>query len=65
MKTSSPAEAKQGMTFDITCSQNTEQQAVQNLTFAQHRPNMVTISVRIKKIPYRKANQAFKKDRSL
>lgn len=35
MKTPSPGEAKQGMTFDIARGQNTEKQAIQNLIVAQ------------------------------
>jgi microcystin-dependent protein len=46
----SPGEAKQGMTFDITCSQNIQQQTLQNWNVPKHRRNMVAISTRNKKI---------------
>jgi hypothetical protein len=51
LKTSSAGEAKQEMTFDITCNQNIPQQALQNLIVAKHGRNMVTISTRNKKFP--------------
>jgi len=35
MKTPSPGEAKQGMTFDRARGKNTEKQAIQNLVAAQ------------------------------